>query len=164
MKKNKTKSHFYIGKEIRSLRQERFDAIKNLDKKRMKYSWKKGAWSELLQCPDNYLLHELTLDKELIGFSLYLVEVKKPLSLHLLKVVLGEAWEGKGLARKMFEDLVEFYPKLEQIYLEVEAENTRAIGLYETTGFEKLRLLKKYYSDQSDALSMLWNRESRFDA
>ncbi len=42
-----------------------------------------------------------------------------------------------------------------QIFLEVSAHNTAAIGLYETQGFQRNGLRKAYYADGTDAITMV---------
>jgi ribosomal-protein-alanine N-acetyltransferase len=46
-----------------------------------------------------------------------------------------------------------------RVFLEVRADNARAIGLYETRGFQRIGVRHGYYADGSDALAMRWTTE-----
>ena len=63
-----------------------------------------------------------------------------------LSVTVGKEFWGLGIGRKAMEALL-FFAKgvgLEVLQLEVRADNTRAVALYESLGFEKMGLYKNY--------------------
>ena len=59
---------------------------------------------------------------------------------------------GKALVAKLLEEAME--RGAQRMFLEVRASNTPALGLYQSTGFEKTRLRKRYYENGEDALEM----------
>lgn len=61
-------------------------------------------------------------------------------------ISVGKAYWGQGVGRKAMEALIEFAKScgLEVLELEVREDNTRAIGLYESLGFEKMGLYKNF--------------------
>ncbi|MCW2749201.1 MAG: rimI [Aeromicrobium sp.] len=63
---------------------------------------------------------------------------------------------GQGLARELLTDLIDRARDLgaARMLLEVAADNTAAIGLYESFGFETISIRKAYYPDGADALVM----------
>lgn len=72
---------------------------------------------------------------------------------HLLKILILPKHRGSGQAEEFFQtvsvELKSF--GVERIYLEVESQNTRAIGFYKKMGFKRLRVNKSYYSNGEDA-------------
>jgi ribosomal-protein-alanine N-acetyltransferase len=63
---------------------------------------------------------------------------------------------GHGLARELLAELLDRARDLgaERMLLEVAADNTAAIGLYESCGFDTISTRKAYYPDGADALVM----------
>ena len=62
----------------------------------------------------------------------------------------------QGIARKMMLEIISRAKeeRIKEIELEVKADNTPAICLYESLGFERMGLREKYYQDGSDAVLM----------
>lgn len=72
--------------------------------------------------------------------------------------VLKEYW-GRGIGSRLMEFMIEFSKKtgIEILYLEVRADNRRAIALYEKYGFEALGTFKNFFKIENnyyDALLM----------
>lgn len=69
--------------------------------------------------------------------------------------VLAES-RGKGYGKALVLGLFEIAKQrgAERIFLEVRASNAPALGLYQSVGFEKTRLRKRYYENGEDALEM----------
>lgn len=63
-----------------------------------------------------------------------------------LSVTVRKEFWGLGIGRKAMEALIAFARQagLEVLQLEVRADNTRAVALYESLGFEKMGLYKNY--------------------
>jgi len=76
-----------------------------------------------------------------VGFALtsfyYATEVGGIVVL-LEDLYLDETCRGKGLGSKFIEFMEKEYPAAKRFRLEVAEENTRAIGLYKTLGYEVL--------------------------
>ena len=74
----------------------------------------------------------------------------------LMKVAVAESCRKRGLGGALVD---EFYSRAvsrgaERIFLEVRVSNAAALGLYQSRGYEKTRLRKRYYADGEDALEM----------
>lgn len=76
---------------------------------------------------------------------------------HLLKICLLPQKRGSGLAQKMWSLMSAQFKEqgLNQVFLEVEEGNYRAIQFYNKLGFKVLRTIKGYYSDGANGISML---------
>lgn len=72
------------------------------------------------------------------------------------KVAVLAECRGKGYGKALVLGLFEIAKQrgAERIFLEVRASNTPALGLYQSVGFEKTRLRKRYYENGEDALEM----------
>ena len=75
----------------------------------------------------------------------------------LLRIAVKKSRQGSGIARVLLTELFTQARKIniQNIFLEVRASNKKAIGLYETSGFQKTGLRKNYYKqDPEDAVLM----------
>ena len=81
------------------------------------------------------------------GYSMRVVD-----EAHLLNITLTPARQGHGLGRWMMRSLIEQVKAagLGRIVLEVRPSNTRAIRLYERSGFHRIGLRKGYYPSAPD--------------
>ena len=108
-------------------------------------AWSKENFLSSLFSPvsRNYLL---TNDKkEIIGYIL--LYVIKPES-HILNFAIKKKYQGKGLGKYLLLNVLDILKKdgIERVYLEVRESNTRAIKLYESTGFVQIARRKNYYA------------------
>ena len=74
----------------------------------------------------------------------------------LYSIAVAPQWQGKGIARLLMDSGEAEAQRRGALYFRLEVNNTnaRAIGLYESLGFNKFGLLHDYYDDHSDALRM----------
>ena len=92
-------------------------------------------------------------DHKVIAFALYLVGSDQ---IHLLKIAVKVSARKQGLGLCLLDDKYEnIDPMVTSCYLEVEAQNSKAIGLYTKNGFEIVHRAERYYSDGSDAIKMI---------
>ena len=94
--------------------------------------------------------------KTIIGFSFFL-RIQDTLEVFLIFV--EPKFRRRGIARKFFEDVINFCNKnlINQISLEVNVTNKNAICFYEEINFKKVRIRENYYSvgqKKYDALVM----------
>ena len=75
----------------------------------------------------------------------------------LMRIAVLEKFRGKGFGRLLMERFLEvsLARGAERVFLEVRASNAAALGLYQSVGFMKNRLRKRYYPDGEDALEMM---------
>ena len=74
----------------------------------------------------------------------------------LPKIAVAEQYRGKGIGSLLLDAFTEkaVAQGAERIFLEVRVSNAPALGLYQSRGFEKTRIRKRYYPDGEDALEM----------
>ena len=85
---------------------------------------------------------------KLIG---YLFGWKIENEFHINNIATHRKYRRTGVAKKMIDNVVtNLLPQT--VYLEVSNVNNRALMLYETLGFKKNGIRKRYYSDNSDAI------------
>lgn len=72
------------------------------------------------------------------------------------KVAVLAECRGKGYGKALVLGLLALAEKkgAQRVFLEVRASNAPALGLYQSVGFEKTRLRKRYYENGEDALEM----------
>ncbi len=131
--------------------------ILSIDSKHLAYPWKKELWHDVFINQDSrFLLCAALQGGRLAGFSLFELN-NWSLQAHLLKIVICPEVRGSGLASRLFlfckDHIVE--TGMKEIYLEVEAGNTRAISFYRKNLFLTLCVKSGYYSDGADAQAML---------
>jgi ribosomal-protein-alanine N-acetyltransferase len=102
-------------------------------------------------------------NEEIIGFLLggY---TAIPRQAHILSIAVLEQYRGKGIGRMILEYFLNSIKGLgyNNVKLEVNVSNTKAIKLYEEFGFRIESKIRKYYQDDSDAYLMI-KREMQED-
>ena len=95
-------------------------------------------------------------DPDILGYAGVLMV---PDESDITKISVRQDRRRKGIGRALLKALQEKMPEhgVRKIFLEVRESNAAAILLYESCGFEKVGIRKKYYSDPAeDALTMVW--------
>ena len=90
-----------------------------------------------------------------VGFALYQT-LSGDEAAHLYKIFLLSEFRGSSEAECFFQESIKILKDkgFLRVYLEVEADNGRAIRFYEKMHFKHLRRVKAFYSDGVDALTM----------
>jgi [ribosomal protein S18]-alanine N-acetyltransferase len=129
------------------------DEVIELDQKFFPHPWTREQWSEMN--PDQNHILTWRLKNELIGYGLFHF-LSGDDTAHLLKILIVPDHRGSGETKKFWDTLKVYLKNAGQksIYLEVGANNVRAIHFYEKCGFKLLRRNKAYYSNGEDALAM----------
>jgi len=79
---------------------------------------------------------------------------KPPYEYEIHTIGVDPAYQGKGIGRTMLTELLE-YAAGGVVFLEVRTDNEPAIGLYESMGFVRIGLRKRYYrASGADAYTM----------
>lgn len=75
---------------------------------------------------------------------------------HIVSLAVLPNWRRKGIASQLVEELYRIFRKYgkKRVKLEVRLSNKAAIALYENLGFERRKIVKKYYEDGEDAVMM----------
>ncbi len=77
--------------------------------------------------------------------------------IHLIDIAVAPSAQRRGIGRALMADLLDYAKAhaVAKVLLEVRTGNTPAISLYETQGFERLRVRKGYYDDGEDGVEMM---------
>ncbi len=126
-----------------------------LDERALASSWPLKEWL-LLAHQSDYYLFLLKRGSRVEGFALWKSVPLDNLA-HLLKIVVSSDGRGKGWGYQLLDTSVSYFAQQFKgiggsCYLEVEADNSRAIYLYKKYGFQQLHRVKKFYSTGADAL------------
>ncbi|MBC7512938.1 MAG: ribosomal protein S18-alanine N-acetyltransferase [Herminiimonas sp.] len=90
----------------------------------------------------------------------YFLVMLAPDEAHLLNITVAPAWQGRGLARLMFERIstIARSHAAPAVLLEVRPSNPHALAVYRHVGFRQIGVRKRYYpaTDQQreDAIVM----------
>jgi len=96
-------------------------------------------------------------DSEILGWSVALVRThRRWRSGRIYGVAVAHSAKGQGIGRALVGSLIEHLESrsITRVYLEVRADNTPALTLYESLGFEPIAILADYYADDVHALRM----------
>lgn len=99
----------------------------------------------------------------------YCVSALGKSSAHLISIAVDRKFRRNGIATMLLQRTIEYLAAhaIYEFYLEVNMKNVEAVVLYEKLEFEKVEVLKRYYSNGSDAISMRMmlkpTRNSRHD-
>lgn len=74
----------------------------------------------------------------------------------IITVAVASPHKGQGIGRTIVTSLIDRLKKedITRVFLEVRVDNTPAISLYESLGFETTALLVDYYADGAHAIRM----------
>ncbi|WP_341686419.1 ribosomal protein S18-alanine N-acetyltransferase [Limnohabitans sp.] len=77
----------------------------------------------------------------------YLVAMPGVQETHLLNVTVAPEHQGKGLAKRLLQDWLDWSRTqgAQQLWLEVRESNARALLIYERAGFVRIHVRKDYY-------------------
>ena len=130
------------------------EKIKDLDKHQFPQPWSEESWKTMNW--DFHHLYAWELGGEIIGFCLFFHTLGDD-STHLLKICIDSKSRGSGHSSVLWSKVQDQLrlSGIKSIYLEVEAQNQRAIGFYLKNHFKKLRTVKHFYSNGEDALTMI---------
>lgn len=116
--------------------------------------------------PEGFLVVTNPETGEIVGYTMNRIESstshfsKNPLKRikkgHVISIAVMPYVRHQGLGYRLMVSALDEMVKqgAEECFLEVRQSNTPAITLYEQMGFEKIKLLKKYYSDNENAYLM----------
>ncbi len=141
--------------ELRNLSLEDLDAVMQLENATFPSdAWSKESMASELASATGYYIG--LFDSELVGYA-GLSTIPGSFSSDIQTIAVMQAQRGKGLGRRLVEALISQARRLgsEQILLEVRIDNEPAIKLYQSFGFERIDVRKRYYQpDDVDALIM----------
>ena len=94
-------------------------------------------------------------DDKLVGYGgIARLGRKKPYEYEIHTIGVDAAYQGKGIGRQLLTALLE-YANGGTIFLEVRTDNDAAISLYESLGFVRVGMRRRYYrASGADAYTM----------
>ncbi|MDC0535752.1 ribosomal protein S18-alanine N-acetyltransferase [Francisellaceae bacterium] len=100
------------------------------------------------------ILLVVALQNNIAGYVLACCHLK---SARIYSIVIDHHFRGKGLAQQLLSEVINRVSSLDvsHIRLEVKVDNQPAIHLYNKLGFLPAGEIKKYYSNNEDALMMV---------
>jgi ribosomal-protein-alanine N-acetyltransferase len=116
--------------------------------------WPARAFLAELEAKHNHYVAARADDK-LVGYGgIARLGRKKPYEYEIHTIGVDAAYQGKGVGRQLLTALLE-YANGGTIFLEVRTDNDAAISLYESVGFVRVGMRRRYYrASGADAYTM----------
>lgn len=139
---------------IRPLQLADLPAVVALEKRAHAFPWSQGNFADAHA--SNYYMVVMEEGGRLIGYGIVQVILDEG---HLLNITVDPDLHGRGLGRTLLLHLLDYARgRTDTLFLEVRPSNTRAIALYQTSGFNEIGLRRNYYNapggGREDALLM----------
>lgn len=124
-------------------------AIVEMDQRYFTHPWTHEQWQSLDM--ESHALFSWNESGKVWGFALFQT-LQGENAAHLYKILLLPEKRGDGTIRFFWNELSSHLrlSGFNELYLEVEASNGRAIKFYQKVGFQLLRIHKSYYSSGED--------------
>lgn len=138
--------------EARKMTVSDLDSIKNILQTDFDDFWNYNVFkSELENENSRYVV--CLKDNEIVGFAGIWIAIDIA---HITNIVVRKNCRGNGIGSFMLGKLILLCKQLslKELTLEVNENNTSAIGLYEKFGFSRVGFRKKYYRNNDNALIM----------
>jgi len=116
--------------------------------------WPARAFLAELEAKHNHYV-AARADDRLVGYGgIARLGRKKPYEYEIHTVGVDAAYQGRGIGRQLLTALLE-YANGGTIFLEVRTDNDAAISLYESVGFVRVGMRRRYYrASGADAYTM----------
>jgi ribosomal-protein-alanine N-acetyltransferase len=116
--------------------------------------WSEATFAAELDAGHYYL--GAYVDGQLVGYAGMSLIGGRELEANVHTIGVDPAWQRKGVGRALLTALLTKADNAKApVYLEVRTDNRRAIALYETHGFSRIGLRRKYYQPSgADAYTM----------
>lgn len=139
---------------IRLLAPADLPAVLAMERRAHAFPWTQGNFADALA--SGYYMVVMEEGGDLLGYGIVQVILDEG---HLLNITVDPGLHGRGLGRELLQHLLDYAKeKTDTLFLEVRPSNTRAIALYQTSGFNEIGLRRNYYNapggGREDALLM----------
>lgn len=128
------------------------DAIYAVESRAHCHPWQRDHFVSSLQSSHQHCLG-LRHGDQWVGYAIVSCVAREA---EILLIVVDTAWQGRGLGSKFLAHICSLFTQhADTVFLEVRADNQRAIQLYEDNGFNQVGIRPGYYgrgSDRADAL------------
>ena len=139
---------------VREMRAEDVPSVSKAEEVCFTDSWsfdsiKDGLNSNL----DTWLV--LPVDENIVGYCVFRIIAGEG---ELLRIALLPEFRGRGLSKKLMDQVVEYSRKkfVESMFLEVRESNENARNLYKSYGFSEESVRKNYYQNPSENAVIMW--------
>ncbi len=133
---------------LAALQPSHLDALFTLEHSAHPQPWSRGQLASSLA--SSHYTWGLWQGQQLYGHVFFTLAADEA---ELLLLVLSPRLQGQGIAKWLLQQVItQLTPLASQFFLEVRASNHRAIGLYESLGFNHLGERRRYYPDGETAL------------
>ena len=137
---------------IRPMRIDDLDRVYKLEMKLFPNPWPKSFFKNDLRSQDT-VAFVVEYKGSMIGYSL---STFVNAGFHITNIAVDEKYQRQGVASKLIRKLenIAIENGCHYVYLEVRTNNTVAIGLYKSLGYDILFKRRYYYIDGDDAYVM----------
>ncbi len=91
-------------------------------------------------------------DGEIVGVTSYWM--KEPDHAYISSLIIRPQFQGKGIARKAMEIVLEWIKDVPLVDLVTHPDNTKAIKLYESLGFKNVARMENHFGDGEPRIKM----------
>ncbi len=114
-------------------------------------AWGQATMTKFLAMPYYYLMLTL-IEDEVVAYCLYYALFE---SAEILRIGTHLNWQKQGIASQLLHHLIIHLQQqqVENLLLEVRADNTPAINLYKKLGFQQIDCRKGYYANRNGTVT-----------
>jgi ribosomal-protein-alanine N-acetyltransferase len=143
---------------LKHLQSQHLDQVVNLDKICLGGIWTKEGYQRELESPNSELLGLFIEEEILIGFGCFWAILEEA---HLTILMIHPDYQGQGLGKFLLFSLLKLAVNrnLERATLEVNANNKKALTLYQKFGFKIAGTRKGYYQKTGEDALILWRND-----
>ncbi len=133
---------------------ENIGEVIELEREAHSSPWSRAAFEAELAHPHGRFL-VARLEAQLVAFGALWLLVDEA---HIINLAVSQKFRRQGIGRKLVVELLGMAKDAGILCatLEVRAGNEAAIRLYETMGFERTAIRKRYYPDNNEDALVMW--------
>lgn len=140
--------------DLRPMREIDLDAVMAVEVNAYPFPWTRGIFRDCLEA--GYAMWLQERQGSLVGYGVLSIAADEA---HILNLCTAPGNEGQGLGQRMLQVLLKAARGhgAQRVFLEVRPSNTRAIELYEHSGFNEIGRRPRYYpthTGREDAIVM----------
>ncbi|MDE7315502.1 MAG: ribosomal protein S18-alanine N-acetyltransferase [Mucispirillum sp.] len=136
---------------IRKASLEDLDDIYNIEVSSFETPWEKAS-IEVEFYKDYASIYVYEVDKKVVA---YIITWLLGCEAELITIAVDEGCRRQGIGRALFANVKMFYDENVLWHLEVACENSSAIQMYKSFGFEITSTITNYYGDGKNAFRMI---------
>lgn len=140
--------------EIEDLNASNLDDVCAIENASFSMPWRREDFEHLIESENSVYL-VIRADSLVAGAAGY---TDNGFEGYVNNVVVAEAFRGKGLGRRLMEELIRSAESknVKDLTLEVRVSNTPAVKLYESLGFVSAGVRKNFYERPTEDAYVMW--------